>query len=285
MRKEVLLVVSLLLMIFMVGSVRANKVFYQSLGIDSVDLDIDTLNCLSLITEIDNSVQFEIDKICYSLREHTSTGVYNEIVNGFLLDNGIILTIEGKNYSSQLNDFPIFAVYNGGDIDNLRANSKTIGTITLVANDGSAFIGSFDIRFQNDTEFPGDIQIGGIIIEDNEQRISALESWQQTIDDWKETISNIISEFTLSIIGLVTKTNDYETRISDLENQNFSQPNITISDYWKYMSSSDRKNIVCGVTIDNHLTTLTMQELGYRCDVTYRQTSKGEKASCRCSRL
>jgi hypothetical protein len=113
---------------------------------------------------------------------------------------------------------------------------------------------------------------------DNSERISNLESWRQTIDDWKTSLTTTISD-------ILSSLTNHETRITNLESQNTTPLNITISDYWKYMSSGDRKNIVCGVATDNHLNTLTMQELGWKCDVTYRQTHSGEKASCRCSRL
>ena len=72
----------------------------------------------------------------------------------------------------------------------------------------------------------------------------------------------------------------------DLEsarNESGSNGSISTPDYWKYLSSSDRKAIVCGVAEDQHLTSLI--DLGWNCTVTYRQTPRGESASCRCKKV
>ena len=84
---------------------------------------------------------------------------------------------------------------------------------------------------------------------------------------------------------LTTKVDNHEARITTLENKNTTQSNITIQNYWKYLDSGTKKDIVCGVAIDNHLTTLTMQELGWKCNISYRQTSRGEKSSCKCDKI
>lgn len=117
------------------------------------------------------------------------------------------------------------------------------------------------------------------------KRFFVLESWKEILENALQSVQESITDIIFSINNLNGHVGNLEGRIESLENQNFSQPNITISDYWKYMSSSDRKNIVCGIATDEHLNTLTMQALGWKCDVTYRQTSKGEKASCKCARL
>lgn len=52
----------------------------------------------------------------------------------------------------------------------------------------------------------------------------------------------------------------------------------------KYLSSSDRKKMVCGYAEDNNMTHI--EDLGYICDITYRYYSSGRiGASCRCERL
>ena len=218
------------------------------------------------------SVNSHINYFIYDNKEYRGLISGNSEFAGFDNDglkiyefNVNMLFVDSSKFDGNSENFVTGSFY-------LRMKINTTATIEPAEN-GHYIKGGFYINREEET------------LNDIEQRISALESWKQTIEDWKETISNIISEFTLSITELVTKTNDYETRISNLENQNISQPNITISDYWKYMKSSDRKNIVCGIAKDNHLTTLTMQELGYRCDVTYRQTSRGESASCRCDKI
>ena len=105
-------------------------------------------------------------------------------------------------------------------------------------------------------------------------------------DQGLENVQNSILNTTSSLTNLFDTTENHETRIASLESQApQNNSNLTIPNYFKFLGSSDRKAIVCGVATENHLDILTMQELGYECDVTYRQTSKGEKASCRCNRL
>lgn len=111
-----------------------------------------------------------------------------------------------------------------------------------------------------------------------EERFSYLESW-------KQTITNTIANLTTSVTQLFAKSNDHQTRITALENKNNTEQNITTLNYWKYMGSGDRKNIVCGIATDNHLNTLAMQELGWKCDVAYKQTLRGETSSCKCKKL
>ncbi|MDO8467544.1 MAG: collagen-like protein [Nanoarchaeota archaeon] len=104
------------------------------------------------------------------------------------------------------------------------------------------------------------------------QRISLLESWKNTIID---TVDNI----------LLTLTN-HDSRIDALESSSGenSSGNGTTPDYFKYLSSGDRKNIVCGYAEDNHLSNYT--DLGWNCDVNYRTNSRGiESSSCRCKKI
>jgi len=104
-------------------------------------------------------------------------------------------------------------------------------------------------------------------IEKVKERVSVLESWRQALE-------NTISDILASIVSLVTKTNNHEARLSNLDGGN-----ITLN-YFKYLSSSDRKNMLCGYAEDNHLT--HVEDLGLVCDIIYKQTSRGERASCRC---
>ena len=74
-----------------------------------------------------------------------------------------------------------------------------------------------------------------------------------------------------------------EKRIELLENNSTPIKNGTLPNYFKYLSSSDRKNIVCGYAEDNRLEHI--EDLGWSCDLRYR-TSRGgrESVSCRCKR-
>lgn len=156
---------------------------------------------------------------------------------------------------------------------------RVYGVPYFVDKNGKEIIGSnmnILIDFNDDGQIlHSSISITNGWLYDTEQRISALESWKQTIED-------TISQIWLAITGLTTKNDEQDDRIEALENQPIN-PNITIPDYWKYLSSSDRKKIACGVGEDNHLAHIEL--LGWKCDITYRQTSRGETASCRCKKL
>lgn len=106
-----------------------------------------------------------------------------------------------------------------------------------------------------------------IVQEDKlEQRISTLESWKETI---QTTITNILQSIALIF-----------TKIDNYTNSSF---NSTNPDYFKYLSSSDRQNIVCGYAKDKHLTNYS--DLGWNCTVTYRFSGGKEYASCRCKKV
>jgi hypothetical protein len=149
------------------------------------------------------------------------------------------------------------------------------------------------IEYDNETKsFSNNLNSeGGIYIKDKEQicenydqRISALESIQQTIMGTLNSIQTSISNIFLALTGHTTQIDNQETRISSLENQTPSNINGTLPNYFKYLSSTDRKNIICGYAEDNHLTHI--EELGWSCDVTYRQLRNGrETSSCRCKKI
>ncbi len=111
-----------------------------------------------------------------------------------------------------------------------------------------------------------------------ETRISSLESWKQTIDEWKNTITTQISEIILSITGLITKTNNHEERIENLENSGYVGDG---SPYLQYLSKSDKKKMLCGYMKENMLTELN--DLGMSCTASYKTYSSGRiRQRCRC---
>lgn len=116
---------------------------------------------------------------------------------------------------------------------------------------------------------------------DLDERISALETWQQLT---QVIINQIIGRLDFIEESLA----NFDDRIDVLENSSSSgggggSSNETFPEYLNYLSSSDRKAILCGYGEDNHLANIT--DLGYNCTLTYRQTSRGETASCRCRSL
>ena len=113
---------------------------------------------------------------------------------------------------------------------------------------------------------------------DFEKRVLDLESWQQVINNNLTNIFNIL-------ITQTTKINSFESRLIALESKNCTcQAPSTESfpNYFKYLSSSDRKSMVCGYAQDNHLTSIT--DLGFNCTIIYKvnQYTKKETPSCRC---
>lgn len=116
-------------------------------------------------------------------------------------------------------------------------------------------------------------QISQLILNNSnnyEERISALENW-------KTTITTTLSSIWQAITG-------HTTRIEALENKTIVLPSENSSYlYFKYLTYSDRKNIVCGFAQDNHLVSLI--DLKVNCTVTYKQYSYGERATCRCKEI
>jgi hypothetical protein len=168
----------------------------------------------------------------------------------------------------------------------LQPGEEKNAFFVINVNHTSSKEGQIIIKFfpLNSTE-PGVALSATIIVIANEtieQRLSTLESW-------KETITTTLSDIWNAITNLVTKTDNLDQRITALENQTPTIINNTIfvngsnSAYFKYLGSTDRKNMVCGYAEDNHLTQLS--DLGWNCTITYRQTSSGEKSSCKCKKI
>jgi hypothetical protein len=117
----------------------------------------------------------------------------------------------------------------------------------------------------------------------SEERISALESWQQTINNTLTSIQNSITSILNTLTG-------YNTRISKLENSTSNGTtiinNTTIvmgngtNPYLKYLSSSIRKSMVCGLAENNNLTSIN--DLGWNCTITYKTTRGRTTSSCKC---
>ncbi len=58
---------------------------------------------------------------------------------------------------------------------------------------------------------------------------------------------------------------------------------IFASLYFKFLSSADRKKIVCGYAEEQHLNSSI--NLGWNCTITYKQYRSGERADCRCKSI
>lgn len=122
------------------------------------------------------------------------------------------------------------------------------------------------------------------------QRVTLLQSWQQTINNTINIILTTLSGQTSKIDTLGNKTDNQDLRIIKLENKtnqnntiiinNTTVINSNLPNYFKYLSSTDRKNVVCGYAEDNNLTQLT--DLGWNCTITYRTTRGRTTSTCKC---
>lgn len=105
-----------------------------------------------------------------------------------------------------------------------------------------------------------------------DNRLSILESWKSFIISWKNTITETIN-------SINNKLNNHELRLLSLENKSSSET----KNYFKYLSSTDRKSIVCSYAIENNLA--HYEDIGFSCDVTYRTNLGKTKGTCRCSEV
>ena len=112
---------------------------------------------------------------------------------------------------------------------------------------------------------------------------TTLESWIQEIQDWRILIDNTIKSMAASITNLVSKTDNQEIRISNLENKPVQNNTSGFTNYFKYLSSTDRKAMVCGYGQDNNLTHIS--DLDWNCDIAYKTTRGKTTSTCKCKEI
>lgn len=317
MKKRAVLIFVLFLVVFMIGGVSAEIeriTNWNSYGMDDYRLYNIQVNPDTLTIQPDNmgdigipSANFKIEgDFNYNIKKITSD--FGEIKTGHISIN-FYEQWHLRKYcysSSDLYDRTLsvrtkyidYGDFKFIDSENLEYRGYLSGIRETGLNDGCEpsllYVGNFEaFSIDGKKKISGAIELeiptnetGGIFVEpgtfagqsvkfnfqgfidDTQKRISTLESWKQTITD-------IISNIWLAITG-------HTIRIENLENQTYPSVNLT-HPYFKYLSSSDRKNIVCGYAEDNHLNYLA--DLGWACNVTYRVYSGGERAYCRCKKI
>ncbi len=116
-------------------------------------------------------------------------------------------------------------------------------------------------------------------------RIENLESRVGLLESWKTTITTQLSNIVSSITGLVTRVEVLEETPCSKCNETTTQTGAgTWENFKNYITSSTRKNMVCGYAEENRLNTIS--DLGYNCDLTYKTLSSGkESVSCKCKKL
>lgn len=221
-----------------------------------------------MITDGVNSIVHDKDKFIFLLKQFQF--VENEKVNWKFRDCYIIRDSISYTYIKNNETF--------GKLEEIKNQTCKLCLGNVCLNDGDSCIHDFECG-SGICSNTGNTA-GHCISErsDFEKRIFSLESWKISLN---ETISSIL----LSITGLITKTNNHdselinhEQRLSKIENTTIPFPN-----YFKYLSSSDRKDLVCGYAQDNHLTHL--EDLGWICDIIYKLSRVGEKAICKCYKI
>jgi len=100
-----------------------------------------------------------------------------------------------------------------------------------------------------------------------ELRISGIEIW-------KLSINPVINNLVIGLIALENRILEIESRVERLEGD------LDLPDYIKFMSSSDKKNILCGYGEERHLTNIN--RFGLNCEISYKIVNGKEKAQCRC---
>ena len=161
-----------------------------------------------------------------------------------------------------------------------------VGVVALILEDNSLTPNEVRAKLQSDaldlgTHGKDNIYGYGLVQANLEENNTELIDRVSLLESWKSAVMLTLADIADSINGLVVKTNNQETRITALESLS-EKNNQTFPFYLNYLGSSDRKAIVCGYGEDYHLNNVL--DLGYNCTFTYRQTSRGETASCRCKK-
>lgn len=122
---------------------------------------------------------------------------------------------------------------------------------------------------------------------DHEERISTLESWRGLMEEWRDALFSSLSDLIDRVDALTERVEQNEEDIAELKENSGSATTIEINGthpYFKYLSSSYRKKMVCGFAEENRLEHL--EDLGWSCDLTYKTYSGGrERVRCSCDRI
>jgi hypothetical protein len=206
-----------------------------------------------------------------------SLALNEKVYEGSLLGDCMWTATENNTYVSERFLFGIVL------LNSLQDNSTIQGFLTITINynqsqDTNKSI-TFDLFYDKEIDYSQNISSLEQKQNQQNQQISVLETW-------KQTISNIISSIQTTITTITNTLTNHEQRISNLE----VKCNGASSDYFKYLSASDKKLIVCGYSKENHLTNEI--NLGLNCTTKYTSsqrynyTSKSyyqyETSSCSC---
>ncbi len=106
------------------------------------------------------------------------------------------------------------------------------------------------------------------------EKIGELEERIILLEHWKNLVTNWIDEAVGTLKDIFIFKDKVEEKLSANQTSN----------YFIYLSNSDRKNIICGYAKDNHLEYL--EDLGFTCNLTYKLLRNGnERVSCKCTEV
>lgn len=278
----------LIFCVLLVGSVNANKRIIQYLPIEEMTNFASTENCFIITTEENNQIQLEIDHLCFLYAKEV-TLPYQSIGNVFA--TSINLNINDVVYSSsQVSDFGKVS-YEGGEIDKIINLSKTSLFVELLSDDSSNsfFIGTATIYLWGYVGELGHIWLDGFIVNDLRMNVSFLEQEIEDLQTGVAELQIVLTSVQTDIINLWNSVNghfniltNHEDRLIFLEN---NQSNRSSSpNYFKYLSSSDRKKMVCGYAQDKNMT--HHEDLGFSCDLEYKYSRSGKlSVRCKCNEI
>lgn len=200
-----------------------------------------------------------------------------------LLGSNYLGSFEGTAITNRYNNIIIKGSYYGLNQDFKQQIFTGTVSITLLNNLTQCNIEIIGLEYSNK---PSSVIERLNSLESNQtnqsQRLSVLESWKQIIVTWKDSVDTKLEQL-LGYHGWIENFKntftDIYNRLTPLENQTNSS-NSTLRNYFKYLTSSQRKTLICGFGIDNHMTHI--EDLGLICDITYKTNRGKETASCKC---
>src|SRR3989338_5942949 len=208
MRKEVVLVVSVLFLVLFIEAVSAYENIFAIIDINKYTSHIDRITNINTVEELENGKKLSVE---------TSILLFDEDIPRVFQ---ITLEHDNDHYYS-------YSTYYGRSIVYQSPNySETEFNVVLHSGDPdnpSTFIGQMIYLFDvlNNQTY---MHIDGIIIDDNsakvfnltrglndliynvtldESNINSLYDWRKSIDTWKTSIAYTINNLLLSITGLV----------------------------------------------------------------------------------
>ncbi|HRZ85996.1 MAG TPA: hypothetical protein P5277_04440 [Candidatus Paceibacterota bacterium] len=290
----IVLVLGVFLMVFMIGSVSANYCFDEKENevhfhgtipnIVSNNLNIQSISTITVCNRNLNLIFIPTFSEYISAKSSSNHEIY--------LNHDLQIDYNGKYFRGYFTGFSSYRQMNNLDEYFIRIypvlysyDNVTWYSIEESYDKIEGYINI--ILYVNSSS--NEIIMGNSRIEDfitvikgnnQEQRLTALESFQQTLNNTITSFQTTITTILTTLNTLTTKVDNQETRLTALENKPIPTDNSIIPNYFKYLSQTDRKSMLCGYAEDSHLTTIT--DLGMNCNLTYTPYSRGERVSCKC---